>query len=77
MSLIKAMIKVGVPVALAAAALAAAKIRELTHPSKEKPHSDAPIIVALGDSITFGSGVVKTRTTDSWEVKLEKMLVVN
>ena len=74
MSLIKAMIKVGVPVALAAAALAAAKIRELTHPSKEKPHSDAPIIVALGDSITFGSGVVKTRTTDSWEAKLEKML---
>ncbi|MGM9604454.1 MAG: GDSL-type esterase/lipase family protein [Faecousia sp.] len=74
MSLIKTILKVGVPVALTAAAFAAAKIRELTVPSKEKPHSDAPIIVALGDSITFGSGVVKTRTSDSWETKLEKLL---
>ena len=74
MSLIKTILKVGVPVALTAAVYAAAKARELTAPSKEKPHSDAPIIVALGDSITFGSGVVKTRTSDSWEVKLEKLL---
>lgn len=74
MSLIKTIIKVGIPVALTAAALAAAKIRELTVPTKEKPHSDAPIIVALGDSITFGAGVVRTRTSDSWEVKLEKLL---
>lgn len=74
MSLIKTFLKVGVPLALTAAAFAAAKIRELTVPSKEKPHSDAPIIVALGDSITFGSGVVKTRTSDSWEAKLEKLL---
>ena len=74
MSLIKTIIKVGIPVALTAAAYAVAKARELSAPSKEKPHSDAPIIVALGDSITFGSGVVKTRTSDSWEVKLEKLL---
>lgn len=74
MSLIKTIIKVGIPVALTAAAYAVAKARELAAPSKEKPHSDAPIIVALGDSITFGSGVVKTRTSDSWEVKLEKLL---
>ena len=74
MSLIKTIIKVGIPVALTAAAYAVAKARELAAPSKEKPHSDAPIIVALGDSITFGSGVVKTRPSDSWEVKLEKLL---
>ena len=74
MSLIKTILKVGVPVALAAAAYAAAKARELSAPAKEKPHGDAPIIVALGDSITFGSGVVQTRSTDSWEAKLEKLL---
>lgn len=74
MSLIKAIVKIGIPLALTAAAFAAAKARELAAPSKEKPHSDAPIIAALGDSITFGSGVVKTRTSDSWEVKLEKLL---
>lgn len=74
MSLIKSILKVGIPVALAAAAYTAAKLRELYNPCKEKPHSAAPIIVALGDSITFGAGVVKTRTSDSWEVKLEKQL---
>lgn len=73
MSLIKAIIKVGIPVAITAVAYAAAKTRELTMPSKEKSHSDAPIIVALGDSITFGSGVVKTRKSDCWEAKLEKL----
>lgn len=60
MSLIKTILKVGIPVALTAAAYAAARVRELTQPAKEKPHGDAPIIVALGDSITFGAGVVKT-----------------
>lgn len=74
MSLIKAILKVGVPVALTAAAYAVARMRELALPSKEKPHGDAPIIVALGDSITFGAGVIKTRTSDSWEAKLEKLL---
>lgn len=74
MSLIKSLLKVGMPLAVAAAALAAAKVRELAAPKKEKPHSDAPIIVALGDSITFGAGVIKTRTTDTWEYKLEKLL---
>ena len=74
MSLIKTILKVGIPVALTAAAYAAAKTRELTQPAKEKPHSDAPIIVALGDSITFGSGVKKTRKSDCWEAKLEKLL---
>lgn len=71
--LIKSILKVGVPLALTAAAFAAAKIHELHFPSREKPHSDAPIIVALGDSITFGSGVVQTRNTDSWEAKLEAL----
>lgn len=74
MSLIKSLLKVGMPLAVAAVALAAAKIREMSAPKKEKPHSDAPIIVALGDSITFGAGVAKTRATDSWESKLEKLL---
>lgn len=74
MSLIKTILKVGIPVAVTAAAYAAAKVRELTLPSREKPRGDAPIIVSLGDSITFGAGVVKTRTSDSWEVKLEKLL---
>ena len=73
MSLIKAIIKIGIPVAITAAAYSVAKTRELTLPSKEKPHSDAPIIVALGDSITFGSGVKKTRKSDCWEAKLEKL----
>ena len=40
----------------------------------DKPRTDAPIIVALGDSITFGAGVVKTRASDNWESKLEKLL---
>ena len=74
MSLIKSIIKVGIPVALTAAAYAVAKARELTLPAKEKPHGDAPIIVAMGDSITFGAGVVQTRKSDSWEAKLEKLL---
>ena len=73
MGLIKSIIKVGIPVAITAAAYAVAKTRELTLPAKEKPHSDAPIIVALGDSITFGAGVKKTRKSDSWEAKLEKL----
>lgn len=70
---VKNLLKVGIPVALTAAAYAAAKLKEQYVPTKEQPHSDAPIIVALGDSITFGSGVSKTRSTDSWEAKLEKM----
>lgn len=74
MSLVKTVIKIGIPVALTAAAYTAAKIRELTMPAKEQPHGDAPIIVAMGDSITFGSGVKRTRKTDSWEAKLEKLL---
>lgn len=74
MSLIKTILKVGMPLAVAAAALAAARVRELAAPKKEKPHSDAPVIVALGDSITFGAGVIQTRKIDSWESKLEKLL---
>lgn len=74
MSIIKGILKVGVPLAITAAAYAAAKIREQNEPKKEQPHSEAPIIVALGDSITFGAGVVGTRGTDSWEAKLEKLL---
>lgn len=74
MTLIKSILKVGVPVALTVAAVAVAKAREMNAPSKEKPHSNAPIIAALGDSITFGSGVRETRDTDTWEVKLEKLL---
>lgn len=71
--LMKNVLKVGIPVALTVAAYAAAKFKEQNIPSKEKPHSDAPIILALGDSITFGSGVAKTRATDTWEVKLEAL----
>lgn len=70
---VKNLLKVGVPVALAAAAYAAAKLKDQYVPAKEQPHSEAPIIVALGDSITFGAGVPKTRSTDSWEAKLEKL----
>lgn len=74
MSILKAVLKVGVPLAVTAAAVMAAKIHEQESPSKEKPHSDAPIIVALGDGITFGAGVTGTRKTDCWEAKLEKLL---
>lgn len=74
MSLVKSLLKIGIPAAVAAGALAAAKIREQNNPAKEQPHSDAPIIVALGDSITFGAGVIKTRKSDCWEAKLEQLL---
>lgn len=75
MSIAKALLKIGVPLAVTAAAVVAAKIHEQeSSPSKEKPHGDAPIIAALGDSITFGAGVADTRKTDCWEAKLEKLL---
>lgn len=67
---IKNLLKVGIPVVLTAAAYAVLKMKEQLSP--EKPHSDAPIIAALGDSITFGSGVKETRKTDTWEYKLEQ-----
>lgn len=70
---ILSILKVGIPLAVSAAAFIAARTAALNAPSKEMPHSDAPIIVAMGDSITFGAGVVKTRKTDSWESKLEKL----
>ena len=69
---LKQILKVGIPVVLTAAAYAALKLREQNGP--EKPHSDAPIIAALGDSITYGDGVQETRKTDAWPYKLEQRL---
>ena len=74
MSVLKAVLKIGVPLAVTAAAIVAAKLHEQELSSKEQPQGDAPIIVALGDSITFGAGVAETRKTDCWEAKLEKLL---
>lgn len=74
MSILKAVLKIGVPLAVTAAAVVAAKLHEQESNSKEQPQGDAPIIVALGDSITFGAGVAETRKTDCWEAKLEKLL---
>ena len=74
MSVLKAVLKIGVPLAATAAAIVAAKLHEQELNSKEQPQGDAPIIVALGDSITFGAGVAETRKTDCWEAKLEKLL---
>ena len=74
MSVLKAVLKIGVPLAVTAAAIVAAKLHEQELNSKEQPQGDAPIIVALGDSITFGAGVAETRKTDCWEAKLEKLL---
>lgn len=71
--ILKSLLKIGVPVALTAAAYAAMKLHEQNNPVMEQPHSDAPIITALGDSITFGTGVEKTRSTDAWEYKLEQL----
>lgn len=70
---IKTILKVGIPVVLTAAAYTVLKKKE-DELSPEKPHSDAPIIVTLGDSITYGSGVKDTRKTDTWEYKLERRL---
>lgn len=72
--LFKSVLKVAVPVALTTAAYLATKAYQQFVPAKEKPHSDAPVIVALGDSITFGSGVAQTRSSDTWEAKLEAQL---
>lgn len=72
--LLKSILKVAVPVALTTTAYLAAKAYQQFVPTKEKPHSDAPVIVALGDSITFGSGVAQTRSSDTWEAKLEAQL---
>ena len=74
MSILKSVLKIGVPLAVTAAAIVAAKLHEQESNSKEQPHGNAPIIVALGDSITFGDGVKATRKTDCWEAKLEKLL---
>ena len=71
---IKSIVKIGVPLAVAAAALITAKAKEESAEKKEQPKGDAPIIAALGDSITFGDGVVKTRPVDTWERKLQREL---
>lgn len=44
-------------------------------PRKEKPKgSHRPIIVCIGDSITFGHGVLLTRNRDAWPRILERNL---
>lgn len=68
-------LKIGIPVVLTAVSVVALRHRMSPYMAvKERPHSFAPIIVAMGDSITFGDGVIPTRLTDSWPVKLEKQL---
>lgn len=71
--LLKSLVKIGIPVVLTAAAYAAAKLHEQHVPRKERPHGEQPIIVAMGDSITFGAGVSQTRESDTWEAKLENL----
>lgn len=43
-------------------------------PRKERPKGSGPRIVCIGDSITFGAGVVLTRHFDSWVRILGKKL---
>ena len=40
----------------------------------DKKEGDAPVIVCLGDSITFGAGVADTRKTDAWTYQWNRML---
>ena len=44
----------------------------LAHP--EKPDQSRQRIACIGDSITFGAGVLPTRKTDAWPVLLEGLL---
>lgn len=46
----------------------------LNSPKKEKQKGDGPCIVCIGDSITFGSGVLLTRGKDAWPQILGQIL---
>ena len=48
--------------------------RYLFLPKKEKPKTDKKTIVCIGDSITFGSGVIMTRKTDAYPYILDDLL---
>lgn len=43
-------------------------------PKKEKPQNSAPIIGCIGDSITFGMGVIKNRKQECWPRLLNHQL---
>lgn len=46
----------------------------LFFPRKERPRTKLPRIVCIGDSITFGMGVFKTRHRDAWPYLLRRKL---
>lgn len=46
----------------------------LWRPRKEKPRTAGHRIVCIGDSITFGAGVVWTRSRDAWVRILRRQL---
>ena len=48
--------------------------RYLFLPKKEKPKTDKKTIVCIGDSITFGSGVIMTRKKDAYPYILNNLL---
>lgn len=48
--------------------------RYLFLPKKEKPKTDKKTIVCIGDSITFGSGVIMTRKKDAYPYILDNLL---
>lgn len=73
-SIVRFAISWGCTALLGAAAYVVFHLRESYAPVKEKPHSSKPVITAMGDSITFGAGVAKTRKTDAWVYLLEKLL---
>ena len=60
----------------AAAVLAAAAAYNLYcwFPHREKPNRRKRRVLCIGDSITFGAGVVWTRWRDSWPSILKSLL---
>lgn len=51
--------------------------RKMFYPTAPKIEIDKKHIACVGDSITFGMGVVSSKTNETWEYYLEKMLGSN
>ena len=69
----KTRIMIGVSAVTAAAAAQGIMLYRAFHPKKEKGHADKKTIVCIGDSITYGAGVKKSRRKDAWPYLLNGM----
>ncbi len=67
-------IAVGSAVLLAPTAAFMGLMAYMVSPVKEQPKTGLDVIVCIGDSITFGSGVLKSRRTDAYPYLLNKLL---